>query len=53
MREMEMLRERQLDPASMMGIAAAPPEPAEDDKPGKGEDKPKKDKAARHYAVLH
>jgi lambda family phage portal protein len=52
MREMEMLRERQLDPASMMGLAAAPPEPAEDDKPGKGEDKPKKDKAARH-ALLH
>jgi lambda family phage portal protein len=52
MREQEMLRERGLDPASMMGLVA-PPEPAEDDKP-KNEPKDKgKKKDARSGASLH
>ena len=53
MREQEMLRERGLDPATMMGLMA-PPEPAEDDEPSSDKPEKKKPKASASIAhVLH
>lgn len=54
MREQEMLRERQLDPASMMALAAPPPELAEEDKPKDEKPKGKDKKSGRSTSVsLH